>query len=80
MIEYLVHIPTICVGEILQTSNKRWPSDQEEKEFEELMMLYTTNANTLREFAKNLINQVLFQSAPIDKQYLRIEDFIVKMT
>jgi hypothetical protein len=54
-LEYLANIPCIQVGELLNAS-RRFTSDADEQEFEELFSLYATNSNMLKEFAIHISN------------------------
>lgn len=67
-LEHLTTITCILVGEILNT-NRRFSSDNDESEFEELFDLYTKNSNMIKEFAIHLASMYLFPSHE-DKQYL----------
>jgi hypothetical protein len=67
-LEHLTTITCILVGEIINTG-RRFSSDNDEQEFEELFSLYNTNSNMLKEFAIHLSNMYLFPSHE-DKQYL----------
>lgn len=61
-LEYLTYIPCLAVGEIIN-SNKRFPSETDDLEFQELLSLFATNAHMLREFAIHLISTHLFPSS-----------------
>jgi hypothetical protein len=54
-LEHLTTITCILVGEIINTG-RRFSSDNDEQEFEELFSLYNTNSNMLKEFSIHLSN------------------------
>ena len=73
-IENLAYIPCVAVGENLNSA-RRFQSDAEDQEFQELLSLYSTNSNMLKEFAIHIISTYLFSSAE-EKQYLVRADFL----
>lgn len=72
-LENLTYISCIAVGEIIH-STRRFQSSGEDSDFQELLSLYSTNANMLREFANQVSSLYLFPSSD-DKQYLMRKDF-----
>ncbi|CDW88208.1 UNKNOWN [Stylonychia lemnae] len=76
-LENLTYISCIVVGEIIN-SVRRFQTDTEDSEFQELLSLYSTNANMLREFGNHIASIFLFPSSE-DRQYLMRPDFIKKM-
>jgi len=58
-IEFLAYIPCVVVGEILNAS-RRFQVEGDDIDFQELLSLYTTNSNMLREFAVLMISTFMF--------------------
>jgi hypothetical protein len=91
ILEWLAYIPSIAVGDVLNQSH-RFQVEQEEDCFLELLALYSTNANMLREFALHLEATYLFPisfqgsgklasssgsgGAPLSKQFLQRKEFL----
>lgn len=55
----MVYIPCVIVGEVLE-GGERFVTEGDERNFEDLMTLYTTNAHIVKEFAVHLSNSLLF--------------------
>lgn len=77
-IEYLTVIPCIVVGETLLSQRRFKDNEDDEAEFQELLSLYTTNSNMLREFANQLIGTCLFPSSS-EKTSLTRADFLTRL-
>ena len=76
-LEHLAYIPCIAVGENLNSA-RRFQTDDDDLEFQELLSLFSTNSNMLHEFALHIINACLFPSMD-EKQYLNRTDFQAKL-
>jgi hypothetical protein len=67
-VEHLTYIPCIVVGETLNSA-RRFQSEDDDNDFQELLSLYSTNSNMIKEFANHIISMYLFPSSE-EKQYL----------
>lgn len=74
-LESLTYISCIVVGEIIN-SVRRFQSESEDSEFQELLSLYSTNANMLKEFANQVASIYLFKDG---SNYLMRQDFVKKL-
>ena len=77
VLEIMTYIPSIIIGDTVSLQ-KKFSSDQEEEQFEELMQLYTTNSAIIKEFSYYLSNSFLFTSDE-DRMALRKIDFQIKI-
>lgn len=77
-LEHITYISAIAVGEILN-SVRRFTSDSDDSDFQELLSLYSTNANMLREFSNHICSLYLFPSTLDDKQYMQRAEFLKRM-
>jgi hypothetical protein len=75
ILEYLVMIPCIVVGNVLQKKGK-FMSPNDREEFEDLLALYGTNPNMMREFAKILSSTYFFNNESVEKQELSKKQFV----
>ena len=78
-LENLTYIATIAVGEILN-STRRFTSEADDSDFQELLALYSTNGNMLREFSNHLSSLYLFPvTLTEEKQYLNRQEFLKRI-
>lgn len=77
VLENLILIPTVISGDIVEAL-KGFNSELEKDEFDEMIKLYTTNCNMIKEFAVTLANDVFFPSIN-DADILMRGQFMEKM-
>jgi hypothetical protein len=77
VLENLVLIPTVITGDMVSVF-RSFSSELERDEFNEIIKLYTTNCNMVKEFAIHLANEILFPSIKAGNSLMR-HQFIEKM-